>query len=427
MTEYHDQESEFARLLRGMPFDDAPRPEAAANLREQVLARFDAAGQAEPILPWWQRAWVEGRTIMRRPISRLIAGTAACLAVLAAGWLLLGRASDAQAFDRLATAIVNAKTAQFRMEVKIEGQAPQTFKAGYLAPGKYRMETGSLVSLSDFTAGKMVTLMPAEKRAMILNLKGDPKQKQTCDSYFERLRELLAHRRDAKDKEYLPLGEKEIDGRRVVGFRYDSPTATVTLWGSAKTGLPVRIESDWRGVAQAQVVMSDFEVNVDLKESLFDLEPPADYKVQSLDVDTTPSREQDLVRAFKTCSELSGGEYPDTLDMAGLNKLFLRYTMSHVKDISEEKVQGLMKEAVKIGRGFQFAFELPASAEATYAGKGVKRDAKDRPIFWYKPEGSKKYRVLQADLTLREADTAPQVAGAKRIEKAGKTTGSPEK
>jgi hypothetical protein len=29
---------------------------------------------------------------------------------------------------------------------------------------------------------------------------------------------------------------------------------------------------------------------------------------------------------------------------------------------------------------------LPESAYATYAGKGVKRDAKDRPIFWYKPE-----------------------------------------
>jgi len=35
--------------------------------------------------------------------------------------------------------------------------------------------------------------------------------------------------------------------------------------------------------------------------------------------------------------------------------------------------------------------------------------------------GGDKYRVLYADLTIKDADTAPQVEGAKRIEKASQT------
>ena len=39
-------------------------------------------------------------------------------------------------------------------------------------------------------------------------------------------------------------------------------------------------------------------------------------------------------------------------------------------------------------------------ADAHYAGKGVKVDATDTPIFWYRPEGKAKYRVIRADLSV---------------------------
>jgi hypothetical protein len=95
--------------------------------------------------------------------------------------------------------------------------------------------------------------------------------------------------------------------------------------------------------------------------------------------------------------------------------------MSRGKDASDDDFPLLMKQVINIGRGFQFGLQLPEAADAHYAGKGVKRDAKETPIFWYKPEGAKKYRVIDADLSVRDADAAPQVEGAKRIEKASKT------
>jgi len=423
MAELHEQESEFSRLLEGMPFDDAPRLEHTQRLREQVLDQFERARRAETVAPWWKHALKEGRDIMRRPIPRLIAGAAVTSAILALWLFLPGRQSTVQAFNQLAQAIVQAKTAKFQMEVEIEGQPKQKFQAFYLAPGKFRQDLGFMTNISDLSAGKMVSLMPAQKRALIMNFKGREggAKNQPNDNYFERLRELLSGSQGAKDNQYQRLGEKEIDGEKAVGFRFDSPMATVTLWGNAKTGAPVRIENVWSGVPRTEVVMSHFEINPGLKKDLFDLTPPADYKVQSFDVDASEPREQDLVQSLKTCSEVGAGEYPDSMDTAGVTKLIIKYAMSQGKDFSDATVQQLMKDSLKIGRGFQFAMQLPPSADAHYAGKGVKQTAKDRPIFWYKPEGSKQYRVLYADLTLKDADSAPQIAGAVRIEQAGKT------
>jgi outer membrane lipoprotein-sorting protein len=353
----------------------------------------------------------------------MIAFTTACAAIAAVWMLVPGGQTAAQAFNRFADAVVAARTAKFQMEVNIEGQPKQTFQAFYLAPEKYRQELPGMVNISDFQAGKMVTVMPEQKKVMVMNLKGAAQNKM-AKSHFAKLRELLAGARDAKEDKYERLGEKEIDGKKAVGFRYDSPADTVTLWGDPATGAPVRIESVWGGLPHTETVMSHFEINVELKESLFDTTPPEGYHVQSIDVDASAFREDDLVKALRTCSEISGGEFPETLDTAGVTRLIIKYTSDQIKDkkdVSDEQMQELMKQSIAIGRGFQFALMLPETADARYAGKGVKRDTKDRPIFWYRSEETKKYRVIFADLSVRDAESAPQIEGAKRIEKASKT------
>jgi outer membrane lipoprotein-sorting protein len=411
-----------------MPRDDAPRPEHADHLREQVLARFDQARHADSASSWWKRALIEGRIIMRRPIPRLIAASVVGVAIFAAWLAMPARQSAAHAFNRIAETLVTAKTARFQMEVSIEGQPKQKFKAWFLAPHKIRQEVGNVVNIGDFETGKIITLMPDQKRAMVMNMKGAPKHKSS-DNYFDQLRRLLMEKRDGQDQQYERLGEKEFDGKKAAGFRFDAPIATITLWGDPKTGDPIRIETVWSGIPRTEVVMTDFQINVELKASLFDQTVPADYKAQSIDVDASEPREQDLVAGFKACAEISGGEFPESLDTIGVQKLIIKYAMKAAdkKDVTDEKIQELMSESIRIGRGFQFVMQLPESAEATYAGKGAKRDEKARPIFWYKPDGGKKYRVIFADLTVQDADSAPQVAGAKRIEKASKTHKTSEK
>src|SRR5437870_4810079 len=135
MSELPDQETDFSRLLRRVPFDDTPRSEHGDALREQALARFDAAAHVHAAA-WWKRALNQGREIMRRPIPRLIAVTAACVAI-AVLWLFVpGHQSTAQAFNALAETLIAAKTAHFQMELQVEGQPKQKFDTYFMAPAK---------------------------------------------------------------------------------------------------------------------------------------------------------------------------------------------------------------------------------------------------------------------------------------------------
>ena len=73
--------------------------------------------------------------------------------------------------------------------------------------------------------------------------------------------------------------------------------------------------------------------------------------------------------------------------------------------VKEETEEGV----VKLQRGLRFVALLPEQADSHYAGKGVSLGAADRPIFWYRPKDAKKYRVICADLSVRDADTPPNV------------------
>lgn len=103
-------------------------------------------------------------------------------------------------------------------------------------------------------------------------------------------------------------------------------------------------------------------------------------------------------------------KYPDRLDQAALN-----LAMSKVIDDATQANTTFYKrmEAISpIARGFGFALDLPKSADAHYAGKGAKPGTADRPIFWYKPANSPRYRVLYGDLSFKDSTTAPQQVDA---------------
>jgi hypothetical protein len=53
-------------------------------------------------------------------------------------------------------------------------------------------------------------------------------------------------------------------------------------------------------------------------------------------------------------------------------------------------------------QGMMFYVLLNSQNDSHYAGKDVKLGTPDRPIFWYKPTGAEKYRVIDADLSVKE-------------------------
>lgn len=421
------QESEFAELVERLNVEDAPRPPHRDELRATALAAFrEQASQSIP--SFWHRANQQGREIMRRPVSRYAACFAAAVLVLA-GWILLHQEKTASAsFYEFANSLVTAKSARFKMEVTIPGQPNVKADALYLAPARMRQTMPGLISISDMQAGKMVTIKPEEKKAMVVTLTGRGKVEGQVD-VFERLRAILADKARA-DESLKPIGEKDIKGRRALGFREDTPMATLTIWGDPETGLPLQIATVMSGAQRVEVTWSDFELNVDLDESLFDITPPEGYEVQAFDMDASPYKEQDLIEAFRVASEIQIGLFPDSIDTAASQQLIVKSVRSRNDVSDKENMEKIMQLGAKIGRGFSFAMQLPATADAYYAGKGVKRDTPDTPIFWYRPEGAKTYRVIDAELTVHDAATAPQLPEAVRIENtapAAKNESSPAK
>ena len=82
---------------------------------------------------------------------------------------------------------------------------------------------------------------------------------------------------------------------------------TLSLWGDPKTGQPVRTEMTMAMHANVKSTLSDFTFNVDMDESLFSTEPPPGYTVQNEKMNVSQPEEKDLLKTFRTYSELSGG------------------------------------------------------------------------------------------------------------------------
>ncbi len=326
--------------------------------------------------------------------------------------------------------IIEAKTAKFKMTAEGPGQEKMTAEIMVLAPSRMRTEREippnkiKTVMIMDGDQGKSLTLAPAQKLAFVTNYTNLPKERRP-KNFFLDLRSQLLDARDRPDFKREPLGEKEIDGRKVVGFRLTGHGGVSDLWGDPKTGMPIRIElTSPLSPNMKPVILSDFVFNVEMDESLFSLEPPTGYKVQTTTSDASPAEEKDLVKTFRRYSQLSGGAFPDTLDLAAMMKFsvehFEKSRPRPEKKLNDQQIQEedqeRLNEMKKLTHGIGFVFErLSPDANAHYAGKGVSLGAADTPIFWYRPKDSKKYRVIYADLSVREADTAPNVPDAQAL------------
>jgi len=348
---------------------------------------------------------------MTRPIPRILA--AAVILVLA-GWLFLpGTQSTASAFNQVVDKFMSAKSARFTMEVKSEATpATQTFQAEFLAPNRIRQEIFNVTNIADYDQGKILTLLPATKEAILMTIKNRPKNTNP-ENMFENVRRILSEKQKGGQSDVTSLGEKEIDGKKVTGFRSESGETRLDVWSDPATGWPVRIETVWNGTPKTETVFKAFEFNVHVDESKFSLEIPTGYTQRSIELDASPATEADLIATFQMAYDMKS-PLPSSLDAIGVAMFVSKLTAEEMMKLGND-TQAAMQFGLKIGRGFQFVQRLSANADAHYAGKGVTKDQKDRPLLWYKPEGKPTYRVIYADLSVREADKAPDIKDAVKV------------
>jgi len=171
------------------------------------------------------------------------------------------------------------------------GRSVTTSEVMTLGATRERMEQenpdkSKMVTITDRGQGKRLILDPAKKKAKVRTF---VKKAEDVSPYEDkdRLASWCATLLDGQDKldhpnfKLDPLGEKDMDGRRVVGFRLirSDPAMVMSLWGDPITHLPVRIEMTMAKMPNMKTTVSDFEFNVDMDESLFSVEPPAGYEI----------------------------------------------------------------------------------------------------------------------------------------------------
>ncbi len=396
-------------LFEQLPVDTTVADEQKATAKARALEAFENRPTPN------SRLQAIGHTLMKYKVPHW---TTATLLVTGMIWLFQSTSTPAFAFDALVANLMKARTARYDMITTMEGQPELKMKAYYLEPNHLRQEiTNGYINISDWSVGKMIGLDPKSKQATVINMLNMPDDQKNGmhANQFEMIRQALRTVTSDPNSKTLSLGEKQIDGRTVLGFRIDAPGMPLTVWADPETELPVRIETTMVGPPKTKVVMTNYEFNVELDESLFSLDIPEGYKVTEANVDATPANETDLITSLKMICSVSDGEFPDGLNQVSIGKYAGKYVVKMGVDPKTGPTGEQLQEVVKLSRGLNFVMVLPREADAHYAGAGVQQGDSDRAIFWYKPTGSEKYHVIYADLNVKEVEEAPTVDGAVKL------------
>ena len=322
-------------------------------------------------------------------------------------WLL--PESRALAIDEVARAFEAIRSATCDMTAET-GDVKNQSRVMFLAPSLERIETkmaGEMMSINicDLRARKWLTLMPQQQMAIVYEMENAP-QDRPVNGSFELMRERFRKAQADPDQGSRPLGEKEIDGVRAVGFRIDDKTGSTDVWADPETSLPIRVETTMLIEPGVKVVMTNFQYEVELDESLFSFEPPKDYTVREMAMNLSPPSLKDLGDMLRFGAEHNGNVFPDEIRGAKgvhlvMHKLLKEVETKHGLNSAEWK-NALVKYSGRMARGNAFVmFERPKS-EWHYQGRGVKLGDGDTAVFWYKPQNSDTYQILYGDLRIEK-------------------------
>lgn len=352
---------------------------------------------------------------MTRPLPRL--GLPAALAVfLVVSLFGLLPARTGFALDDIARPLLESRTVRCTTTGVMKGM-PVLTTTGMFRGSKWRQtdEARGTITIHDSSAGTTLTLQPKEKSAHLLQaLNRDPKDIEQSD-FLSFLRNAIQLKEIDERITQVALGEREVGGKTLVGYRLDGGGARMDLWGEKATGLPHSIVMVMASFPDMEVTMADFEFDVAIDESMLSLIPPAGYTVTRETIDMSLRSESGLVKALAVMSDLNDGVYPDTINVSVAQRAVKLLAGKLTGQAAEEREATLKHRSNLLRAGFAFANQLPREADATYAGRGVSRNDADRAIFWYKPEGEESYRVLYADLTFGSSDTEPDEEGIQKL------------
>jgi len=251
-----------------------------------------------------------------------------------------------------------------------------------------------IVNIFDTESAKMLTLHTEGNIAVYSDIQGQVQD--MTQNYLVFLLDMITDIQNNPDFEAEKIGEKEIDGRKVVGFL----ARDLTIWADAETALPVRIEGQSERLS---IVFKNFQFNIPVEElePLVSMDVPDGYKLveyRKEEFDMGTPTEQDLVESLRFWAEvLLDGNFPEVIGMTEFTKMLPQIEEGIGKlEVSDE--EGAQK-GMTLGKGMLFYMGLK---DRHYVGNGAKVGEADKAIFWYLPDGSPTYRVIYGDLSVKD-------------------------
>jgi outer membrane lipoprotein-sorting protein len=367
---------------------------AGAELRKQILDDALKAHEQTEVQPAFEKPNI-WRTIMKSRITKLATAAVIIIAVLLSVHIMTGT----NAYAQIVQEIKNARTVVYTVMKQANTGTGETIKldVAYREPGFLRTTTiDGYVVILDANSGKMMSIVP-QGGYSIANLKGSDKP-GVLWSLVSSMKAMKALPAKADEN----LGAKEIDGIDCDGYRVTQGDLTSIIWLDAKTGDLVQVEHKYANSPGMNTIIKNIRFDVELEDSLFSLTPPAGYKPMGTEMKADDALQTE--EAFVAwLGWWANGNTDDTFPPMVAGPELAKVCMEMAK---QGKLKGSAWDKVDPGPMFNallFVAKLPREESRwRYAGNGVKINTPDTPIFWYRPTGSEKYRVIYADLTMRE-------------------------
>jgi outer membrane lipoprotein-sorting protein len=387
------------------PMPGGPPPDRVAGL---LAAVERAAGEPDCIT-------LKERIKTMRFRAQIAVAATALIVVLGLLPRFVPGTGGALAFADVVETLSKVRSATWKRQWNFKGPDNEIHKCSdvgmFLAPSHERMELTAdgktSVMIVDGEKNKLINLDLAGKTATVIDVKNAPSD-GPFGRTFQGLQEMVAAAQRGDDGKVERLAGEEIDGRLTECFRIRRGAIEVKIWADPKTFLPVRVEEKADN-AETPIVMTDFQVDKDLDKSLFSLDVPAGYTIEpAVQLDVSKKPIVYVAEALKIAAEFNDGVFPSELrGEQGIDgtarRGMLAWEKEHANDPPAENRAKMNNVAMTLGGAFGLILSQPPDS-IHYAGKDVKLNTPDRPIFWCPSVGKDKtgYQVIYADLSIRE-------------------------
>ncbi|MFN3166549.1 MAG: LolA family protein [Phycisphaeraceae bacterium] len=462
----------IAKATPETPINDDHRE----RLRRQALEAYDeraADGALEaPRNPLFQ---IKGTTVMKLAASLALMTAIGIFAVTAL------TPTKTLAFEDVAREILKIENARFEIGSSIthadgttedEGTFKCVTKLPHLLRGE--MPEGDIMII-DFAKDKMLVIDPKKKAALVMDeFLGFSEEDNLQKNLFGEIQEHLRNAEKGGDFgaiKYEQLGEQKIDGIQAVGFRVLNPDAntededaeglgfnTLDIWADAKTGRPVNLTFtlELEDGSRVTSTFKNFAYNQELDPELFSFEAPEGYELidgtdlirvgqvfgdegeigegiaeaEMLADEIAAELEkeldklggdrpttQDVIEALRAYTQQTGGQFPDTLTMAGMLDGMVKaweqanpgkpLFVEDATDITFTDPQ-LIQNTAAFTKASAYLETLTAlGGNYTYRGRGVNVTDQPRPVLWLQAKGAPGYTVIYNDFSVADTNRGP--------------------